>query len=406
METIHRDVSLLHPTIKMADWVRYGIVIIVLFIVIVVLWIGIRYWYPSNDRYRPQNIEAEFRTPIDPLLTDTQGIVDMSYGDPLMYVPFWRQESSNLPCKFPSIGYQLDPDFSQPITKLLGYLYDYHPDPNLVVVSSGSMQILAAYLTAVKALVSTPEHRMMKLAVSRPAMPVLNELVIQIGGITIVDLDYDGLIDMEFIITPNFAGPFVIPAQRGLYRLLDHAYAWPQYTPDLSTVGVDDRNGRNDRREGNDGRNTVTSADHLFSLSKGLGLAGFRCGFGIIHDANVRRYVQDYILNTTLGINTAGWQWGLEAISKKHRPLLDRAIVYGKVLLESRWQKLLQLNDPTLVNRYGAFAWFHRPAETFIDLRIKVTRGSALLLDDSWSRVSMIGSQQQFDLFIARLQRA
>lgn len=394
------------------------IVVLGLLLLVAIIWLGLGYWRPIKVGFDPKRINVEYQPPRpDPLLNDTQGILNLSYGDPAMYIPFWRREGEQLE-GFPPTDYNLDPNFGFTLSDLLVYLYGYRAQVENIVMGNGSMQILAGYLTSVKQLVSTPEHRVLKLAINRPTMPILGDLVRSLGGIEIVDLDYEGHIDMEYIVTPNFADPLGgvrLPPQRGRYRLLDHAYAWPQYT-DVENLGfggsTTDRFIPDRGVEQNGQSNRFTSpqavgegADHLFSLSKGVGFAGFRCGFSVIRDLNLRHLVKEYIVNTTLGINTAGWYLGLQVVDQQHRALLERCIAYGKAVLASRWQRLLSVNDPALVNVNGAYAWFRRTPEEFMEAQIKVTRGSALLNDDQWSRVSMIGPQQTFDLFIARLQR-
>ena len=374
----------------------WAIVILGLLFVIVVIWFGLGYWRPVKRGFDPDRIKIDYQPArLDPLLTDTQGIVDMAYGDPAMYVPFWNREADSLTRDFVPTN-DIDPTCSSTVIGLLEYLYDYRPPAELLVLGNGSIQLLAGYLTGVKQLVSAPEHRVLKVAINRPSMPILSDLVKGIGGIDIVDLDYDGHIDVEYVIVPNFTdNTFAIPPQRALYRLLDHAYAWPQYTmEDLGDLC----------KSSPSSDNQDTTVDHLFSLSKGVGFSGFRCGIGVIHDVNLHQMVTDYIVNTTLGINTAGWHLGLQVIDRHHRSLLDRCLAYGKAVLTSRWERLLAVSDPTLMNNHGAYAWFQRSPGEFLDSNIKVTRGSSLLVDDQWSRVSMIGPQQTFDLFVARLE--
>jgi aspartate/methionine/tyrosine aminotransferase len=359
------------------------IVIIILFAIIaLVMWcvsgIGSRKSYNPNYTKVSQVNDA--------MINEDRGILDLTNGNPLMYENFWKKE---LPQSDPSIGYQFEtPDkLRKSIVDGMKYTHQVDIDPEQLVIGNGTLQLIVAYIMALKKLRSEPENRLLVVMIHKPTYPIIIDSIKMIGGVNVVDSDYTEQPDIEYIVSPsNPIGETSTALSNAPYRLYDHSYAWPQFTDDY-------------REE----FQLSQGYDRAVSFSKGLGIAGFRCGFIQIHDPDLRQMVSDMIILQTLGTNTAGYTLYDKIISD--RLLVDRVISYGTSVLQNRWKRLLEIKDPSLINSQGAYAWFRRPAYQFEQEGIRATSGSTLLATDEYSRIPMILDDISFNIFLVRLRR-
>lgn len=374
---------------------RFQRLILVLGIILFLVTIVLVWWCSRLDQqvtYNPERTTVQLpSTPIDPAIDEFQGILDVSLGNPSMYERFWQHELPTIQQQVGTLGisyYPETPEFlAQNVVDGIAYTHDIAIDPTEILVANGSFQLLVAYFRSLKQLVSEPENRLLIVMIHRPTYPLLVDALQSLGGINIVPIEYLGTPDVEYIVSPsNPIGDPVEAVSNAKYRLYDHAYAWPQFTPNYKEELI--------RSEGH---------DRVVSFSKGLGIAGFRCGFIQIQDPDLRVLVEETVKLQTIGLNTTGWSL-YQAITN-NRLLVDRVISYGQKLLEQRWQRLLAIGDPYLLNNNGAYAWFERPVYQFQQEKIRVVGGSILLSDDRFSRVSMITDDRTFDLFLTRLRR-
>nr|GEU79917.1 tryptophan aminotransferase-related protein 3-like [Tanacetum cinerariifolium] len=212
---------------------------------------------------------------------------------------------------------------------------------------------------------------------------------------------------VEFVTSPNNPdGELKTSVLRGK-TIYDHAYFWPHFTP------------------------ISGPSDHdlmIFTLSKLTGHAGTRFGWAVIKDKDVYEKVLNYISVADLGISKDTQLRVLKllkvAVEGDGKPIFEFA--YNK--MRDRWERLtsvfaestrfsIQQRHPLHCNFFNetrlpspAYAWVKCEREEEIDCgavleagNIKGRSGSNFSAKDRYVRLSLIKSQDDFELLLQRL---
>ncbi len=152
----------------------------------------------------------------------------------------------------------------------------------------------------------------------------------------------------------------------------------------------------------------------VFSLSKATGHAGSRIGWGIFSDKYIADKVQDFIELDTCGVSSDAQTKALSMIiDQLRRPKNKRCFYFGRYELKYRWAKLKQAQAHhdffELKNRLGMFALVHTKDhnaqhEFLYRFGVEGVPGSNFGLDDTYLRLNIGCSTEEFDLFINRLE--
>ncbi|KAL6505490.1 hypothetical protein OROHE_022869 [Orobanche hederae] len=203
----------------------------------------------------------------------------------------------------------------------------------------------------------------------------------------------------------------VVNGAKGM-AIHDLAYYWPQYT-------------------------AVTSpADHdvmLFTLSKSTGHAGSRIGWALVRDKEVAKKMVKFIEINTVGVSKEAQLRAatiLRIVSDSCRrhtyPDMENFFEHSKKIMDGRWKRLTDVvkrSDLFSVTKYPiqhcnfmgcftethpAFAWMKCKEgvdgeKLFREQKIQTRSGRRFGSDEEYVRVSMVGRDHEFDIFVQRL---
>ncbi|XP_059636020.1 L-tryptophan--pyruvate aminotransferase 1-like [Cornus florida] len=363
----------------------------------------------------------------------SHSVINLDHGDPTMYETYWQRmgdkctvvitgsQSLSYFVNMKNLCWFLQPELEESIKRLHRVVgnavtKDYH-----VVVGTGSTQLFQAALYAISPS-DAPEPASVVCAVPYYSLyadvtDFLRSGLYKWEG-DAHGFDKDGAY-IELVTSPNnpdgTTREAIVEPGGGEGKLIhDLAYYWPNFTP------------------------ITKPADHdimLFTASKCSGHAGSRIGWALVKDEDVAKKMSKFIELNTIGVSKesqlrAAKVLGVIADGCQYCDSLDSDDVfkYGKLIMSERWKKLrdvvgqsdlfsLPVYPKEYCNFMGkfttsnpAFAWMkcNRLVEDCAEFlrghKILTRSGVRFGVDSKHVRVSMVSNDEEFDLFIERLQ--
>ncbi|KAJ9546042.1 hypothetical protein OSB04_025749 [Centaurea solstitialis] len=350
---------------------------------------------------------------------------DANSGDPIFLEPFWMQHATNsaiLISGWHRMSYSYDDNWFKS-TQLENYIRKMHSivgnaitEGRYIVYGIGSSQLLNAAVYALSSqnssslpsnvLASVPFYQMYKTQTV-----FFNSENFQFKGDTNawqLNNSTNNMDVVEFVTSPNNPDGELKKSILGGKTIYDHAYYWPHFTP------------------------IPAPSDHdlmVFTLSKLTGHAGVRFGWAVIKDKDVYEKVAKYIEVADLGISKDTQSRVLTllklAVEGDGKPLFKFA--YSK--MSDRWDRLtsvfskstrfsIQKRHPLYCNFFNetrlpspAYAWVKCEREEEEDCTAVLLEagniigraGSIFSAKDRYVRLSLIKSQDDFELLMQRL---
>lgn len=354
--------------------------------------------------------------------------VNAGSGDPYFLEPFWRQHAASsavVVAGWHRMGYSYSDNtyMSQELEKRVRILHSIVGNAvtagRYIVFGAGSTQLLNA---AVNALSTDNSSMPAPVVASIPYYPVYKT---QTDIFQSINYKFEGDASLwknstsdatvnviEFVTSPN--NPDGQPNKAVLSgpnakAIHDHAYYWPHFSP------------------------IPTPADEdvmVFTISKLTGHAGTRFGWAIIKDKAVYDRMIQYMDLNTMGVSRDSQLRALKllkvVIEGGGREIFD----FGYKTMRDRWQKVsetlskskrfsLQKIAPQYCNFFHkvresspAYAWVKCEREEDRDCNavlqganINGRNGSVYSAEDRYVRLSLIRSQDDFDLLLQRLNK-
>ncbi|KAL8208919.1 hypothetical protein R6Q57_008331 [Mikania cordata] len=348
---------------------------------------------------------------------------DADSGDPVFLEPFWMKhatDSAVVISGWHRMSYIYD-DGTTMSKELENYIRKLHSavgnavtEGRYIVFGIGSTQLLNA---AVYALSSGNSSSPSNVLASIPFYPMYKAQTVFFNS---EDFQFEGDTNswqsnnqtnkmdvIEFVTSPNNPDGELKKSVLGGKTIYDHAYFWPHFTP------------------------IKGPSDHdlmIFTLSKLTGHAGTRFGWAIIKDKEIYDKVLNYISVADLGISKDTQLRVLKlikvAVEGDGMPLFEFS--YNK--MRDRWDRLssvfskstkfsIQQRHPLYCNFFNetrlpspAYAWVKCEREEDHDCgaalkqgKIIGRNGSLFSADDRYTRLSLIKSQDDFELLLKRL---
>ncbi|KAL8248973.1 hypothetical protein R6Q59_005841 [Mikania micrantha] len=350
-------------------------------------------------------------------------VVDADSGDPVYLEPFWMQHAADTAVVISgwhrmSYNYADDTMMSIELENCIHKLHSIAgnaiTEGRYMVFGVGSSQLLSAAVYALSSEISSSPS---KVFASKPFYPIYKDQTVffnsnnfQFKGDTNswqLNNSTNSTDVIEFVTSPNNPdGELKKPVLRGK-TIYDHAYFWPEFTP------------------------IPGPSDHdlmIFTLSKLTGHAGTRFGWAIIKDKDVYEKVLKYIYLADMGISKDTQLRVLKllkvAIEEDGKPFFEFA--YNQ--MRERWERLtfvfsmstrfsIQKRHPLYCNFFHetrlpspAYAWVKCEREEDDDCKavleaakIRSSSGSTFGAEDRYTRLSLIKSQDDFELLLQRL---
>ncbi|KAJ0828729.1 putative transaminase [Helianthus annuus] len=363
-------------------------------------------------------------------------IINLDHGDPTMYEAFWEKMGDRCtveikgcdslsyfsnpknPCWF------LEPKLEEAIRSLHGAVGNAVTDGYSIVVGTGSSHLVHAVLYAL-----TSNHQPNQLP---NQISVVSAAPYYSAYPEIADLVRSGLYKwagdalqfekdepyIELVTSPNNPNGVIqgsVVNRDGGILVHDLAYYWPQYTPITSSLEFDIM---------------------LFTASKCTGHAGSRIGWALVKDKEVAKRMIKFMEVTTIGVSKESQlrvakilQFIADGCKQFGSPQGDNFFEFGQSLMKKRWQILRETLKENqmftipkyplqhcnffgdIINAHPAFAWM-KCNEGIEDCE-KLLRGHKILArsgrrfgsDPGFVRVSMVGREDEFNLFIDRLSK-
>ncbi|KAI3795958.1 hypothetical protein L1987_38619 [Smallanthus sonchifolius] len=361
---------------------------------------------------------------------DRNAVINLDHGDPTMYESFWRNLGDE--CTFVIKGYEslsyfsnpknpcwfLEPSLEESIKSLHGAVGNAVTDGYSIVVGTGSSQLFQAVLYA---LTSHDQRNQINVVSAAPYYSsyaeitdlVRSELYKWAGDAHEFDKDEPYI---ELVTSPNNPSGVIRGAvvnHDGGILVHDLAYYWPQYTPITSSLEFDIM---------------------LFTASKCTGHAGSRIGWALVKDKDVAKKMTKFLEVSTIGVSKESQlrvakilQVVADRCKRFGSPQGHNFFEFGKSLLAKRWEILretvkkaqmftlpkypLQHCNYTgdVTQAHPAFAWIKckegiKDCEKLLRNHKILTRGGRKFgSDPGFARVSMIGREEEFKMFIERL---
>ncbi|KAI3810420.1 hypothetical protein L1987_20032 [Smallanthus sonchifolius] len=348
---------------------------------------------------------------------------DADSGDPIFLEPFWMQNAAASAVVIPGwhrMSYRYADDTLMS-TELETYIRKLHSivgnaitEGRYMVFGVGSSQLLSA---AVYALSSENSSSPSNVVASIPFYPMYKSQTVLFNS---ENFQFEGDTNswqsnnqtnntdvIEFVTSPNNPDGELKKSVLGGKTIYDHAYFWPHFTP------------------------IPGPSDHdlmIFTLSKLTGHAGTRFGWAIIKDKDVYEKFLNYIFTAYLGISKDTQLRVLKllkvAIEQDGKPLFQFA--YNK--MRDRWDRLTSVLSKSTrfstQNRHHlhcnffnktrlpspAYVWVKCEREEDDDCGAVLEAGNIISRSgrvfsakDRYTRLSLIKSQDDFELLLKRL---
>ncbi|KAI3731449.1 hypothetical protein L1987_62637 [Smallanthus sonchifolius] len=360
-------------------------------------------------------------------------VINLDNGDPTMYESFWKKMGDK--CTVVIKGYEslsyfsnpknpcwfLEPKLEESIKILHGAVGNAVTDGYTIVVGTGSSHLLNAMPYA---LASNPQPNHQINVVSAPpyysAYPEITDMVKSrlykwAGNAHEFDKDEPYI---ELVTSPNNPNGAIqrsMVNRDGGILVYDLAYYWPQYTPITSSLEFDIM---------------------LFTASKCTGHAGSRIGWALVKDKEVAKKMIKFMEVTTIGVSKESQlrvakilQVVADGCKHFRSPKGDNFFETGQSMMKKRWNILRETvekhqmfsiqNYPLqhcnytgdVTQAHPAFAWMKCKEgiedceKLFRDHKILARSGKKFGSDPGFVRVSMVGREEEFNLFIDRLSK-
>ncbi|KAL5560258.1 hypothetical protein UlMin_036469 [Ulmus minor] len=354
---------------------------------------------------------------------------DATSGDPYFLEPFWMKQAAQsaiLESGWHRMGYSFS-DGTYISKRLENHIRELHKivgnaivDGRYIIFGSGSTQLLNAAVHALSSdNISDP-------ATVLASIPYYGFYERQTDFFQSTEYKFDGDVNLwrknsnaskniiEFVTSPNNPdGKLKEAVLKGpnAKAIYDHVYYWPHFTPIASPADEDLM---------------------IFSISKLTGHAGTRFGWAIVKDKAVFDRMTTYVGVNTQGVSRDAQTRVLQLLKTVIEGRSGREIFdFGYRLMRTRWIKLnqtlsrstrfsLQKLEPqqycTFFHKVRsptpAYAWVKCEREEdkdcyaiFEAAKITGRSGSNFGTEDRYVRLSLIRSQDDFDLLIQRLNK-
>ncbi|KAK9050922.1 hypothetical protein SSX86_027547 [Deinandra increscens subsp. villosa] len=359
-----------------------------------------------------------------------EAVINLDQGDPTMYEAFWRKLEYE--CTFVIKGYEslsyfsnpknpcwfLEPKLEESIKSLHGAVGNAETDGYSIVVGTGSSQLLQAVLYAVTSRDQTNPINVVSAAPYYSTYMEITELVRSglykwAGDAHEFDRDEPYV---EVVTSPNNPNGVIRGAvvnREGGILVHDLAYYWPQYTPITSSLDFDIM---------------------LFTASKCTGHAGSRIGWALVKDKEVAKRMTKFMEVSTIGVSKESQlrvakilQVVADRCKRFGSPEGDDFFEFGKSVLTKRWEMLREAVKKTnmftlpkyplqhctytgdVTQAHPAFAWIgcndgmEDCEKLFRNHKVLTRGGRKFGSDPGFVRVSMVGREEEFIVFIERL---
>ncbi|BAT99499.1 hypothetical protein LR48_Vigan03g318400 [Vigna angularis] len=363
-------------------------------------------------------------------------IIELEKGDPVVFEKYWRkrgEECSIVIRGWEMMSYHGDaknnvcwymlPEVERSIRRLHHVVGNAVTHDRYIVVGTGATQLFQAAVFAL-----SPSHPSKPINVLAAApfyseyqdeISILRSGLYQWGGDAASYKKNEPYI--EVITSPNnpdgiIRGPVVKSEAKG--KLIhDLAYYWPHYTP------------------------ITHQADHdlmLFTFSKCTGHAGSRFGWALVKDIEVAKKMTRYVQLSSIGVSKETQTRVVKIIGVvcdgyQNFGSMESELFfeYSKHLLRERWEKLWAVIDESKVFSVAkypkAFCNFtnesSEPSPGFIwlkceegvedcesylleKLKVRARAGKRFGVDSKYARISMIGTDDDFNEFLRRVSNA
>ncbi|KAI4346546.1 hypothetical protein L6164_007435 [Bauhinia variegata] len=353
---------------------------------------------------------------------------DANSGDPYFLEPFWMshaESSAILVAGWHRMGYRYS-DGSYISELLVKHIHKLHDmvgnavtDGSYIVFGAGSAQLLNAAVYALslspssapaKVVTTTPYYAMYKMQTQ-----LFNSLDYRFEGDTSLwknNLDNSTRF-IEFVTSPNNPDGMLNKAVLdgpNVKAIYDHAYYWPHFTAIPAPADEDLM---------------------LFTISKLTGHAGTRFGWAVIKDEAVYQRMIAYTTLNTMGVSRDAQlrvlkllnfvleeEEGRELFQFGYKTMTDRWIKLKEILSLSKRFSLQQI-APQYCSFFQkirepspAYAWLKCEREEDKDCyrilraaNIIGREGSMFSAEDRYVRLSLIKSQDDFEILADRLMK-
>ncbi|MQL75567.1 hypothetical protein Taro_007952 [Colocasia esculenta] len=352
---------------------------------------------------------------------------DADSGDPLFLEPYWMRNaegSAVVLSGWHRMSYNADgrPYMTRELERHIRILHrlvgNAATDGKYMVFGGGSTQLLNAALHALAPDNSSTPASVVSTIPYYPAYRTQTQFwkskVFEWKGATsdwVNSTEASTKDFIEFVTSPNNPdGRWQDPVLGGAAVIQDRAYYWPHYAAIKTPVDDDVM---------------------LFTISKVTGHAGSRFGWALIKDETVYNRTQEYMDLNSLGISRETQLRALKLIKVMISKIKVRGDIFrsGYALTRDRWAKLsavvsssdrfsLQNLSPEYCNYFRtsrdpspAYAWLKCERAADRDCYAVVTaggiiprRGTLFGADSSYVRLSLIRSQDDFDLMLQRMK--
>ncbi|XP_026661481.2 tryptophan aminotransferase-related protein 4-like [Phoenix dactylifera] len=350
---------------------------------------------------------------------------DAESGDPLFLEPYWRQHAASsavVVAGWHRMSYQTDGDYfisielERHIRRLHSHVGNAITDGRFIVFGAGSTQLINAAVHALSpnSSASSPASVVASVpyyTVYRTQTEFFNSRAYEWKGVTSKMGGEVAANFIEFVTSPNNPdGRLQQPVLQGSSVIYDHAYYWPHFSAVKAPADGDLM---------------------LFTISKLTGHAGSRFGWAIVKDEGVYRRMLSY-----LGINTMGVSRDthlrslklLKAMLAEERGAAGSIFGFAFSTMRERWHKLnklvsssdrfsLQQMRPEYCSYFGkirdpspAYAWLKCEKEEDRNCHAVLRAGGIISragykfgADNRYARLSLIRSQDDFDLLMQRM---
>ncbi|KAL6983736.1 L-tryptophan--pyruvate aminotransferase [Sarracenia purpurea var. burkii] len=357
----------------------------------------------------------------------SDALINLDHGDPTMFEPYWRMmgdqctlvisasQSLSYFAGTKSLCWFLQPELEEEIRRLHRVAGNAAAEDAHMVVGTGSTQLIQAALYALSSPDAPEPTSVVSAAPYYSCYPeitgFLRSGLYEWAGDS-QSFEKDGAC-IEFVTSPNNPDGAIRDGivKAGQAKLVhDLAYYWPHYTP------------------------ITAPADHdimLFTVSKCSGHAGSRIGWALVKDIDVARKMMKFIQISTIGVSKESQLRAAKILaaitdSCKYSDS-NNFFKYSHNLMEKKWKKLRQvvgrdgsfsvpeypqgrcLFTGELTETYPAYAWMKcnknvEDFETFLrEQKIIGRGGSRFGSDPMYVRLSMMGREEDFDIFLERL---
>ncbi|KAG4205992.1 hypothetical protein ERO13_A04G136350v2 [Gossypium hirsutum] len=342
-----------------------------------------------------------------PTFLSSDPIINVARGDPTIYEPYWKKmgdrckvviagdEFMSYFCNTMNLCWFLLPELDNAIRTLHRVVGNAMVDDDrFIIVGNGSTQLFHALLYALSSPDLPEPINVVAAAPFYSSYPeetkfLQSKLYKWAGDANCYDKDEPYI---EVVTSPNNPDGSIrgtVVNREGSKAIHDLAYYWPQYAP------------------------ITSKADHdamLFTFSKATGHAGTRIGWAIVKDKVIAAKMVKFIEVSSIGVSREAQLRAAKILgviaddcrNPDHKG--ENLFQYGRHLMSERWGKLREVGMKS-----NAFAWLKSKeglnCENLLRDKSKIiTRGGPSFgVDSTYTRVSMLSRDVEFELLLERL---